>query len=73
MTWKPKSEYPKDSESPPLVIVRHKDHHTGPSLVIWNKVMGHFYVCPGVPMWYGNHQFGLMVNDYFDEFTEIPE
>jgi hypothetical protein len=70
MTWKPRSEYPKDKR--PIVIARYNGDWCGPFLVVWSEFYGHFYICPGVPMFYGDHQFGMMVADTFDEWHEIP-
>lgn len=70
MVWKPIAEYPKDAERPPLVLARDREKH--PYLVIWVARTGHFNICPGVPMFYGEHQFGFMTADSVVEFMEIP-
>lgn len=70
MTWKPREEYKTLVDHHKPILVRSKD--TGsPMVVIWNK--GHFYPCPGAPMFYGDHQCGWWKNDSFDEWMDIPE
>jgi hypothetical protein len=73
MTWRPIKEYGSLMASPtdetgPLVLARTEDR--APMLVVYRK--GHFVICPGVPMWYGNQQFGFMTADHVVEFMEIP-
>ena len=68
--WKPISEYPTNVLDPgPIVLARDKEKNV--YLVILNK--GHFYPCPGVPMFYGDHQFGFMTCDHVVEFMELPQ
>ena len=70
MTWKSIKEYPTTAPNQgPIVLAR--DAEKRPMLVCLNK--GHFYICPGVHMRYGDYQEGYMTADHVVEFMEIPE
>ena len=70
MTWKPIREYPTTApESGPLVLARDADKN--PMLVLLKY--GHFYICPGVPLFYGDRQVGFMTVSNLVEFMEIPK
>ena len=81
MTWKPREEYRTLQERHFPILTRCRpvgqQLGTGPMVVIWSEngptPGGHFYTCPGVPIFFGNHQFGMMIHDTFDEWMEIPE
>lgn len=82
MGWKPRQEYRtlKDRHDPILtrcVGTPTSIPATGPMVVIYSEhgsaPGGHFYPCPGVPVFFGNHGFGMMIHDHFDEWMEIPE
>lgn len=69
MAWRPISEYPTTvGFQGPLVLARTADKE--PFLVVLRD--GHFWICPGVPVFYGNHQMGFMTADHVTEFMEIP-
>lgn len=74
--WKPREDYKTLAAMHRPILTRHKNGLTGPMLVIYSEhgtvAGGHFYPVPGVPIFYGDHQFGMMTNDSFDEWTEIP-
>ncbi len=76
MGWKPREEYLtlKDRHVP--ILTRCKTA-TGPMVVYYTEhgptPGGHFYPCPGVPIFFGTNSFGMMVHDHFDEWMEIPE
>jgi len=75
--WKPRTEYKTLEDEHFPILTRCKGHTgTGPMVVIWSECGptpgGHFYPCPGVPIFFGNQQFGMMVHDHFDEWMEIP-
>jgi hypothetical protein len=71
MTWRPIREYPvvlpKDGQGP-IVLARDQDKR--PILVV--LIDGHFRICPGIFMFYGDHQSGFMTADHVVEFMEIP-
>lgn len=68
--WKPISEYPTTpGEQKPVVLARTKEKF--PVLVVLKD--GHFVVCPAVPVFYGNKQFGVTLADNVIEFMYIPE
>jgi hypothetical protein len=70
MAWKPIREYPTTAPEPePIVLAR--DAEKRPMLVLLNK--GQFYICPGMPMFYGDNQFGCMIAGGLVDFMEIPE
>lgn len=79
--WKSIKDYPKDKA--PVVLARYRINGGSgplelPMLVRWvpdypSPINGHFYICPGVPMFYGKQQFGMMICDHVEEFTELPE
>lgn len=70
MMWRPIKEYPTTAPEPgPLVLAR--DAEKRPILVLLKD--GHFYICPAVPIYYGDKQFGCMTADHVVEFMEIPE
>lgn len=73
MAWRPIKEYPASSvvgdNTGPLVLARDAEHRV--MLVVLSK--GHFLICPGVPMYYGNNQVGFMTADHVTEFMEIPD
>lgn len=82
MTWKPRCEYRTLADRHVPILVRCKATGgklpaTGPMVVMYSEYGptpgGHFYPCPGVPIFFGNNQFGMMVHDHFDEWMEIPE
>jgi hypothetical protein len=83
MTWKPREEYRTLKERHEPILVRSKPVGpqgylpAGPMVVIYTEYGptpgGHFYPCPGVPIFYGNHQLGMLKHDDFDEWMEIPE
>lgn len=69
--WKPIADYPfvAPGELGPAVLARTKDKF--PMVVIYRD--GHFYPCPGVPMFYGERQFSFLTADNVIEFMDIPE
>lgn len=68
--WRPIAEYPTNvTKQGPLVLAR--DAEKRPMIVTLNE--GHFYICPGIPMIYGNRQLGFVTADHVVEFMEIPE
>ena len=70
MTWRPIAEYPiTPGEQGPLVLAR--DAEKRPMLCLLKE--GHFYICPAVPMYYGERQFGCMTCDHIVEFMKIPD
>lgn len=79
--WKPRNEYKTlvDEHKPILTRCKPVGQHlpAGPCVVIYSEKGtspgGHFYPCPGVWMFWGNHQFGMAVHDHFDEWMDIPE
>lgn len=83
MMWKPREEYKTLAEKHNPILTRCRPDPRfqylpyGPMVVIWSTsgsaTGGHFYPCPGVPMFYGNNQLGFMTHDNFDEWMEIPE
>lgn len=70
-TWRPISEYPAvvGDDLGPLVLARDKEKR--PMLVLLRE--GHFYICPAVPIFYGDKQFGCMTADHVVEFMEVPK
>lgn len=70
MRWRPIKEYPTNVTEPgPLVLAR--DAEKRPMLVLLKD--GHFYICPGVPIFYGDKQIGFMTADHVTEFMELPD
>lgn len=69
-TWKPISEYPTNVLGVgPLVLARDAEKHY--YLAVLSK--GHFYICPGVPLFYGEHQLAFTTCDHIIEYTDLPE
>jgi hypothetical protein len=71
MTWKPREEYKTLVEFHKPILTRMKDGYVGPMVCIWHQ--GHFYPCPGAPIFFGTHECGWWTHDDFDEWMEIPE
>lgn len=68
--WKPISQYPTTAGTPgPVVLARTADK--APMLVLYQH--GHFYICPGIPMFYGEKNFGFVTADHVIEYMDIPE
>lgn len=68
--WRPISEYPTTpGEQGPLVLARTAEKV--PYLVVYRE--GKFFVCPGIPVFYGNRQLDFMTVSSIVEFMEIPE
>lgn len=75
--WRPREEYQTLVDRHNAILTRCKNGLTGPMLVIYSEhgtsAGGHFYICPGVPMFYGENKFGMMTHDHFDEWMKIPD
>lgn len=75
MIWKPREEYKTLVENHKPILTRSK--WTGPMVVVYTEYEptpgGHFYPCPGSPIFFGNNGFGMLMHDYFEEWMEIPE
>jgi hypothetical protein len=73
--WKPRIEYQTLAEHHKPILTRCQPVgqfiSSGPIIVIYKD--GHFYPCPGAPIFYGNNQCGWWTHDHFDEWMEIPE
>ena len=67
--WKPIKDYPTTTpEQGPVVLVRDADRSPMCALLI----NGRWHVCPGVPMFYGDQQFGFLECRPI-EFMNIPD
>lgn len=73
--WKKREEYKTLQYKHKPILVRSLKDWPTPMVVIWcdDYRGGHFYPCPGVPIFYGTQSFGMMVHDHFDEWMDIPE
>ena len=75
LQWLPAHKYPTlgPKELGPLVLASfNNDLRTEPPMLVI-RVDGHFRSCPGVPMFYGDHQFGFATTDHVVEFSYLYE
>jgi len=71
MKWKPMSEYPTDEHGNGPAVLARPGMGLGPLII--RRHNGNFYTIPGIPMWYGDQQFGFMTVNCATEFMELPE
>lgn len=80
--WKPREEYKTLVEQHKPILTRSfpttsQNRGYAPMIVIYTEhgtaKGGHFYPCPGQWLFYGNHEFGMLTHDHFDEWMDIPE
>ena len=77
--WQPISEYPFTERNSPVVLARTADktpylvrylglHQRSPT----DKRPAAFYVCPAVPIFYGEQQLDFVTANHVVEFMHIP-
>lgn len=72
--WKPIKDYPVEpgvdgAAFGPVVLARTEDKV--PYLVRLAK--GYFFICPGIPQYFGQSQCGFMTISNVVEFMDLPE